>query len=175
MTYGTNRYGTYVYGSNGSSVTAAFSNITVSDTSVAIGQLWSVVCDISGLTGTDYYLRYQASGVPSPLPSATGVSLDLLILPPTETDWANAWVQPGFYGYILDDYDVATKGGLAWQHLKSTATQRWRARFVPHTNRTYDDASYLGDWQIKLRVQDAGTPAYTTSSIYHITVTARGT
>ena len=64
-----------------------------------------------------------------------GVSVDGLFLPPGQTDWSQALVQPGFFknDYDASDYPLGTSG--------------WHVRFAP---------TQVGQWQYELRVTDAG-------------------
>ena len=67
-----------------------------------------------------------------------GVSVDAYFLPPGETNWDNAFAQPGF---IYQPYDYSVKDGSDWFYPKNRLV--WKVRFSPHQ---------LGNWQYKIKV-----------------------
>jgi hypothetical protein len=87
---------------------------------------------------------------PTNYPLHKGISIDAHFLPPGETNWDDAYVQPGFY-YRYYDYDV--KDDRDWFVPKNKAD--WKVRFSPH---------HPGPWQYKLKVRDASGEYETSAS-----------
>lgn len=90
---------------------------------------------------------------PDGLEAEAGVTVDCLLLPPHETDWDNAIVQPAFYtqDYSREHWDTNPITGSLWaaESVVPSGAVHWCARFAPTTT---------GTWQYKLRATDsAGT------------------
>jgi hypothetical protein len=77
---------------------------------------------------------------PQNYPRHRGISVDAYFLPPGQSDWGKAYAQPGFF-YRNYAYDV--RDSRDWIYPLGDS---WKIRFAP-------DAA--GEWQYKLRVQDA--------------------
>lgn len=83
---------------------------------------------------------------PSPppgLPGRTGVTVNALFLPPGQTDWNQALVQPAFR---YQPYERQVSGNV--EGLYPDGSQTWMVRFVPQI---------IGTWKYKLRLQEALT------------------
>ena len=76
---------------------------------------------------------------PTKYPRHKGISVDAYFLSPGETDWNQAYAQPGFY-YRTYDYEV--RDSRDWFYPADSA---WKVRFAPNES---------GLWQYKIRVQD---------------------
>ena len=76
---------------------------------------------------------------PAIYPKHKGISVDAYFLPPGESDWNEAYAQPGFF-YRYYDYEVRDEHD--WFYPADSA---WKIRFSPNQP---------GAWQYKIRVQD---------------------
>lgn len=76
---------------------------------------------------------------PAKYPRHKGISVDAYFLSPGETDWKQAYAQPGFY-YRTYEYDV--RDSHDWFYPTDSV---WQVRFAPDES---------GPWQYKIRVQD---------------------
>ena len=76
-----------------------------------------------------------------------GVSVDCLLLPPGQTDWAGALVQPAFLYRNYARTPPPAGGDLhpMIENLVVNAPDAWKVRFAP---------TQTGTWQYKLRVTD---------------------
>jgi hypothetical protein len=89
---------------------------------------------------TNPYFPYDAKPPPGVEPG-TGVTVDMLLLPPGEQHWANARVLPCFYYQPVEEQ--GTGGNAA---LLPIGAPEWRARFTPEI---------AGEWHYKIRIVDA--------------------
>ena len=87
---------------------------------------------------------------PPGVPIGTGISVDALLLPPGQTNWANGKLLPCFYYQPVQQLGSGT--GVA---LVPTGRTEWRCRFTPDV---------VGTWQYKIRATDVG--GTTESPIY---------
>ena len=88
---------------------------------------------------------------PNAVQARVGVSVDGLFLPPSETDWSKAVIQPGFYYQDYTDRDnVGNRHGDDYTRLIPVGYPTWRIRFAP---------TAIGKWRFKIRVVDAGGTA----------------
>lgn len=132
----------------------SISNLSVSAASVGKYEKFEATFDVATVASNPYwpYDPQPAANTaehPNAVPAGVGVSVDGLFLPPGETDWNKAVVQPGFYyqeyeslsGFTKPDDDIVPKG-----------LPCWKIRFAP---------SMLGQWRFRIRVIDAeGTSTY---------------
>ena len=110
---------------------------------------FEIAFDVTSSTATNPYFPYDPSPPPG-IPSGTGISVDALLLPPGQSNWANSETLPCFYYQ-----PVQQLGSGADVALLPTGKAEWRCRFTPEV---------VGTWQYKLRAIDAG--GTTESSVY---------
>ncbi|MBI5229417.1 PKD domain-containing protein, partial [Candidatus Micrarchaeota archaeon] len=92
----------------------------------------------------NYFWPFDENPTPiNSVPVGFGVSIDGLFLPPGETDWSKALVQPSFY---YQDY-IRANNSPPWDWLYPNGNPVWKIRFTP---------SLIGEWKYKIRVKDAG-------------------
>ncbi|MCL5103629.1 MAG: hypothetical protein M1133_05885 [Armatimonadetes bacterium] len=125
--------------------------------SAALYDKFEVTFDVSTVA-TNLYWPYDPSPScntaehPDAAPVGVGVTVDGLFLPPGESDWNGAIVQPAFYfqEFTRGDY-LRNPLGADW--LYPTGNPCWKIRFAP---------KQTGTWQYRIRVTDAsGTATYT--------------
>lgn len=97
--------------------------------------------EITGTTATNMFFPHDAS-VPPGVAPGTGITVDALLLPPGESNWTSAKVQPCFWYQPVEE----AGSGTAATFLPS-GTPEWRVRFAP---------DIPGTWQYKVRATDAG-------------------
>lgn len=103
-----------------------------------------------GTVASNYYWPYDENpnvGVPA----GVGVTVDGLFLPPGESDWGSAVVQPGFYHQEFErrDYLLASKNE---EWIYAVGEPCWKVRFAP---------TMLGEWRFRIRVTDSsGSTTY---------------
>lgn len=95
---------------------------------------------VIGSVATNPDFPYDPDEVPG-LPTRVGISAEGLFLPPDERDWSRAIVQPAFRYQPFERVVREDAEGLS-----PTGPVGWRVRFAP---------TRPGDWQYRLRVQDA--------------------
>jgi hypothetical protein len=102
---------------------------------------------------TNYYWPYDASPAanvsphPNAVPAGVGVSVDGFFLPPGESNWSNAVVQPGFYYqpfYQDANNPDRMAGGRTWMY--PDGPPQWKIRFAP---------TRVGQWKFKIRITDS--------------------
>ncbi len=78
-----------------------------------------------------------------------GVSVDCLLLPPGQTDWTQALVQPAFLyrDYVRTPPSAGGDPHPNIENLVPDAADVWKVRFAP---------TQLGTWQYKIRAADGG-------------------
>ena len=101
---------------------------------------FEVTFNINDTVATNFQFPYDGQVVPN-LINRVGITVDGLFLPPGESDWNNALVQPGFlYQPTLRDSNV---GEYDW--IYPTGEVYWILRFSPKQQ---------GAWKYKIRAQD---------------------
>jgi len=108
---------------------------------VPLYEKFEVTFDITGSPATNTGFPYDIA-TPSHLPARIGITVDGLFLPPQESDWSRAIIQPAFYYQPMID-DTSIDG--SWIHPEGQAV--WKVRFAPRQT---------GTWSYKIRVQDDG-------------------
>jgi len=93
--------------------------------------------NVANLAAENVSFPYEAEPIPG-LPMRIGVTVDGLFLPPGETDWSRAIVQPAFW-YQPMRADESTN------FLYPEGEGFWKVRFAPMKK---------GEWKYKIRVQD---------------------
>jgi len=78
-----------------------------------------------------------------------GVSVDCLLLPPGQTNWAKALVQPAFLyrDYVRTPSPASGDPHPNIENLVADGPDAWKVRFAP---------TAVGTWQYRLRVTDSG-------------------
>ncbi len=97
--------------------------------------------DVTNTTATNMYFPYDENTPPG-VESGTGITVDALLLPPSETDWSNAKTLPCFYYQPVEEVGTGEYAGLL-----PVGEAEWRCRFTPEE---------IGTWQYKIRATDAG-------------------
>lgn len=96
---------------------------------------------------------------PHAVPAGVGVSVDGLFLPPGETNWAEAVIQPAF---LYQDYQVdfarTLSNGTTWTH--PVGPPLWKIRFAPNA---------LGTWRLKVRITDVNGTAQSSEHQFECT------
>jgi outer membrane protein assembly factor BamB len=98
------------------------------------------------------YFPYDSSPPPG-VDSGIGITVDMLILEPGESNWGNAKNLPCFYYQPVEE--VGSGSNIA---LLPVGEPEWRCRFTPEE---------VGNWEYKIRATDAGGTSE--SSIYQFT------
>lgn len=93
---------------------------------------------------TNPYWPYDPASPPGVVPGA-GVTVDALLLPPGESNWNAAKVQPCFYYQPVEEAGTGTAATFL-----PRGEPEWRVRFGP---------DQVGTWRVKIRVRDAGGTA----------------
>jgi hypothetical protein len=96
--------------------------------------------DIDSTTATNPYFPYDESTPPGVEP-ATGMTVDVLLLRPGESDWSRALRQPCFYYQPVEE--VGSGESVA---LLPAGEADWRCRFSPESP---------GTWRYKIQATDA--------------------
>lgn len=119
----------------------------IAENSVDIAQYDKLQIDFGVQTvATELFWPYDPSPAanstahPNAVPAGRGVSVDGLFLPPGQTDWSKAIVQPGFYIQPFSDTDTNP-------NPYPVGAPHWEIRFAP---------TALGAWKYKISVQDSG-------------------
>ena len=129
----------------------AIGNVTpVTSDQVPVYDKFEVSFPITNTTATNFYFPYSTTPLQGITPEIrdlpkNGINVDVVILPPGNTDWNNATIvktQPCFYYQPVEE--VGTGANLA---LLPVGNAQWRCRFTPDT---------VGTWQYKLKAADAG-------------------
>ena len=108
-----------------------------------------VAFDITNTAATNMYFPYDKNP-PAGIQPGAGISVNALLLPPGQANWAASKTLPCFYYQPVQDL-----GSGAEVTLAPTGKAEWRCRFTPET---------VGQWQYKIRATDAGG---TTESAIH--------
>src|SRR3989344_4287321 len=125
----------------------AISNITQSSTSVPQYDKIEVKFDINGTVAKNLDFPFD----PGPVVGMTdqslraGITIDGLFLPPGQSNWNNALVQPAFvYQPTIKDRNTMA-GGDNSEWIYPVGSPYWLIRFAP---------TVKGNWQYKIRAQD---------------------
>ena len=97
--------------------------------------------DIGETTAMNPYFPYDPAPPPGVAP-ATGITLDAQLLPPGETDWAQARILPCFAYQPVEETGSGDRIALL-----PVGDPDWRCRFTPDV---------VGTWRYKVRATDAG-------------------
>jgi hypothetical protein len=98
-------------------------------------------------TATNPYWPYDATP-PGTVPPGTGISMDALFLPPGQTSWSAAKVQPCFWYQPMIEQDAERASTLVATPAEAA---HWRVRFAPDR---------IGTWKWKLRATDGSGTRY---------------
>ncbi len=110
-------------------------------TSVPMYEAAQIAFDIAGTVASNLDFPYDADPPPG-LAGRVGITVEGLLLPPGETDWTQAVIQPAFR---YQDYRSVTSAS-AVEAVTPVGQPTWLLRFAP---------TRVGDWQVKIRAQDA--------------------
>lgn len=97
----------------------------------------------------NYQLPYDPNpphGIDLTYSAYQGISVDALFLPPGQTDWANAYLQPAFYYKDFEHQVKKDRDNKDREWHYPTGAFYWKVRFTPNV---------AGLWQYKLKAQDA--------------------
>ena len=101
---------------------------------------FEVAFDVTSATASNPYFPYDPSPPPGITPGA-GISVDLRLLPPGQSNWMNSKALPCFYYQPVQEL-----GSVENVALLPTGKAEWRCRFTPEI---------VGTWQYKIRATDA--------------------
>jgi hypothetical protein len=121
--------------------TLAFSEPVAARASVPLYQKFEITFDVAGTVATNLDFPYDPAAPPG-LPGRIGVSVEALFLPPGESDWGRALLQPAFR---YQPYERIVRADTA-EGLYPDGAPVWLVRFAPTVE---------GEWRYRLRVQDA--------------------
>lgn len=110
---------------------------------------FEIAFDMTSTTATNMFFPYDANP-PTGVTTGAGISVDVLLLPPGQTSWANSKTLPCFYYQPVQQF-----GSGASVALLPTGKAEWRCRFTPEV---------VGAWQYKIRAVDAGGAAETAAN-----------
>jgi uncharacterized repeat protein (TIGR01451 family) len=105
---------------------------------------FEVSFNITNTTATNMYFPYDENTPPG-VESGTGITVDALLLPPSETGWNHAKTLPCFYYQPMKEV-----GTGEYVELLPVGQAEWRCRFT---------SEETGTWQYKIRATDAGGTA----------------
>ena len=108
-----------------------------------------VAFDITDTAATTMYFPYDTNP-PVGIQPGAGISVNALLLPPGQADWARSRTLPCFYYQPVQELGSGAKVTLA-----PTGRAEWRCRFTPET---------AGQWRYKIRATD--TAGATESAIH---------
>lgn len=114
--------------------------ISTSATTVPLYSKFELTFNISNSAATQPQFPYDANP-PAGLPGRTGITVNGLFLPPGESNWNKALVQPVF---LYQPYLYQNRGGYDWIYPQGQTT--WMVRFA---------AQVPGNWRYKIQAQDA--------------------
>lgn len=112
-----------------------------SSTSVGQYEIFEAFFDITATSATNFYYPYDASPPPGVDPGV-GITVDALLLPPGQSNWANALTLPCFRYQPVEE--AGSGNGLTFLPVGNA---HWRFRFAPEVT---------GTWQYMIRATDAG-------------------
>lgn len=130
----------------GPSGNPAFTAIRLSPADLPLYEKLEIAFDLRGVVAANLDFPYDPAPPPG-LAARAGITVDGLFLPPGETDWARAIIQPAFRYQAYQRYDT----GAGTEALYPVDHSDWRVRFAP---------TRAGTWQVKLRFQDSGVCAH---------------
>ncbi len=116
------------------------SGLTASTSTPALYSKLELTFNVDNTVATNLQFPYDPAP-PTGLAAGVGVTVDGLFLPPGQTDWSLALVQPGF---LYQGYQRQQIGGNEWLYPQGSPV--WKIRFAPATT---------GAWQYQVRVQDS--------------------
>jgi hypothetical protein len=127
--------------------------------SVSLYENYEVSFKVTGTVATNLQWPYDPGPVSGMAPESLecGISVDGLFLPPGETNWAEAIIQPAFFyqPYLTDRETSAGTPNSEWIYPRGEAY--WLVRFSP---------KLTGDWQFKIQAQDNSTyPGWSESAV----------
>jgi hypothetical protein len=111
------------------------------DGQIPLYGLFEIGVVITNTTATNPYFPYDEDTPPG-VETATGITVDALLLPPEETDWHEARTLPCFYYQPVEEVGSGDHAALL-----PVGEAEWRCRFTPDT---------VGTWSYKIQVTDAG-------------------
>lgn len=117
-----------------------FSLVGANRQSLPIYEKIELSFSIDGSAASQPDFPYDPSPPPG-LPGRTGVTVNALFLPPGQTDWSRALIQPAF---LYQPYERQVSGNA--EGLYPVGSQTWMVRFAPQIT---------GIWKYKLRLQEA--------------------
>ncbi len=103
--------------------------------------MFELAFEIGDTTAVNPYFPYDPA-TPLGVTPATGITVDVLLLPPGKTDWGDAKTLPCF---IYQPVEEVGSGGTA--ALLPVGQADWRCRFAPDIS---------GTWRYRVRATDAG-------------------
>ncbi|MBX6771837.1 MAG: hypothetical protein IRY83_08945 [Chloroflexi bacterium] len=118
----------------------AITGLTASASSVPLYQKFELTFNVSNTVATNLQFPYDPAPPPG-LPAGIGITVQGLFLPPGQSDWSRALVQPGF---LYQDYQRQQINGVEWLYPRGGPV--WKIRFAP---------SLQGTWQYRVQAQDA--------------------
>ncbi len=131
-------------------------------TSVNLYDKLELYFPITGSVATNLNFPYDATTVAG-LATKIGITVDGLFLPPGETNWNHAIIQPAFLYQPTQIDRTTTTGNINSEWIYPTGEPYWVVRFAPKQK---------GKWQFKVRAQDnSNYPGWTESAIGSFTVT----
>ena len=114
-----------------------------------------IAFDVTSASATNPYFPYDPAPPPG-VPAGIGLTVDVLILPPGQSDWDRARVQPCFYFQPYQEIGTGVNAGLV-----PMGEPEWRCRLMPEV---------AGVWQYRVRAIDAGGTA--TGPVHQFTCVA---
>ena len=120
----------------------SISSLRLDATPVPMYETVQIAFDVAGSVATNLDFPYDPDPPPG-LIGRVGITVEGLFLPPGETDWARAIVQPAFR---YQAYQRVTSGSDV-EALSPVGQPIWLLRFAP---------TDIGEWQVRVRTQDAG-------------------
>jgi hypothetical protein len=115
---------------------------------------FEVAFDVTGTSATNPYFPYEPNPPPG-VPAGVGITVNALLLPPGQTDWANSRSLPCFYYQPVQQLSSGADVALV-----PTGKAEWRCRFTPEI---------VGTWQYKIRATDSGGTSE--SAVYQFSCT----
>lgn len=121
----------------------SISDPTQQTTTPRVYEKFEASFNIADSTAANFQYPYDAQTIAG-LTNRQGITVNGLFLPPGETDWNEALVQPAFlYQPMLKD---AAVGGADSEWMYPSGAAYWLVRFSPQI---------AGNWQYKIRAQDS--------------------
>lgn len=118
----------------------SISGLTANAASVPMYSKFELTFNIANSSATNLQIPYDPSPPPG-LAGRIGITVQGLFLPPGQSDWSRALIQPGF---LYQGYQRQQIGGNEWLYPQGDPV--WKVRFAP---------TVAGTWQYLVQVQDA--------------------